>query len=51
MTLGCGVFLLPQGGGCGEGAGCRADADPRFRFFLFCLQIIIKMITLNSIKT
>ena len=45
-----GDFVLLLGIGCGEGAGCRAGAGPGFRFFLFCLQIIIKIEILNSIK-
>ena len=48
MTQAFGGFLLLGGAcGCGEGAGCRAGAGPGFRFFLFCLQIImgIKILT------
>ena len=53
MTQGFGGFLLLLGGGCccGCGAGCRADESPGFRCVLFCLQIMMKIKTLNSIKT
>ena len=53
MTKGFGGFLLLLGGGCGcsEGAGCRAGAGPWFRFFIFCLQIMMKSKILNSLKT
>ena len=53
MTQGFGGFLLLLGGGfgCGEGAGCRAGGGPGFRCVLFCLQIIMKIKILNSIKT
>ena len=49
MTQGFGGFLLLLGGdsGCGEGAGCRAGGGPGFRFFFFCLQIIMKIKILN----
>ena len=51
MSQGFGGFLL-LGGGCGsgEGVGCRAGAGPGFRCVLFCLQIIMKIKVLNSIK-
>ena len=53
MTQGFGsfLFLVDGGWGCGEGAGCRVGASPGFRFFFFCLQIIMKIKILNSIKT
>ena len=51
MTQGFSSFLLLLDGGCGEGAGCRAGAGPGFRCVLFCLQIIMKIKILNSIKT
>ena len=44
------MALLLLGDGCGEGAGCRAGAGPGFRFFLFYLQIIMKIQIRNSIK-
>ena len=52
MTHGFDGFLLRLGGGCGcgEGAGCRAGAGPGLKFFLFCLQIIMEIKILNSIK-
>ena len=52
MTQGFGGFTLLLIGGCGccEGAGCMTGAVPRFRFFLFCLQITMKIKILNSIK-
>ena len=47
MTQGFGGFLLLLGcgWGCGEGV-CSG-----FRFFPFCLQVIMKIKILNSIKT
>ena len=33
MTQGFGDFLLLLGGGCGKGAGRRANVGPGFRFF------------------
>ena len=51
MTQGLGGFLLKGGGCCyGCGASCRADAGPGFRFFLFCLQIIMEIKIFNSIQ-
>ena len=51
MIQGFGGFLLLLGDrGCGEGAGYMAGAGPGFRLVIFCLQIIIKIIILNSIK-
>ena len=51
MTQGFGGFLFLLGGGCGEGAGCRASASPGIRCVLFSsLQIIKKIKILNSIK-
>ena len=52
MTQGFGGFLLLGARwGCGCGAGCRAGAGPGFRGVLFCLQIMMKIKILNSIKT
>ena len=50
MIQGFGGFLLVLGCGCDEVAGCRAGAGPGFRFFIFCLHIIMKIKLLNSIK-
>ena len=53
MIQGFGGFLLLLDGGCccACGAGCRAGGGPRFRYVLFCLQIMMKIKILNSIKT
>ena len=53
MTKGLGGFLLLLGAGlgCGCPAGCMAGACPGFRCILFCLQIMMKIKILNSIKT
>ena len=39
------------GWGCGCSAACWAGAGPRFRCVFLCLQIIMKLKILNSIKT
>ena len=38
------------GDGCGESSGCKAGVVSGFRFFLFGLQIIMKMKISNPIK-
>ena len=50
MTQAFDEILLLHGGGCGEGAGCRASGGPWFRSFVFCLRIIMKITILNNIK-
>ena len=47
-----GVWWLSSslGTGCGYGAGCRAGGCSGFRSVLLCLQIKMKIKTLNSIK-
>ena len=52
MSQKFGSFLLLLGGssGCDEGAGCTVGAGPGFRCVLFCMQIIMKIKILNSIK-
>ena len=44
-------FLLLLGADWGCGAGCMAGAGPGFSCVVFCLQIMMKIKTLNSIKT
>ena len=53
MAQGFGGFFLLLGGGCGrcEGTGFRTGTGPGFRCVLFCLQIMMKIKILNSIKT
>ena len=53
MAQGFGGFLLLLRGDCccDRGAGCKAGGGPGFRCVLFCLQIIMKIKTLNSTKT
>ena len=49
MTQGFGGFLLLLGGECST--GCRAGAGPGFRCVLFCVQNMMKIKLMNSIKT
>ena len=53
MTQGFLGFLLPLGAGCGccYGAGNGAVAGPGLKYVLLCLQIMMKIKILNSLKT
>ena len=45
------LLLIWAGWGCGCGAGYKAGGCPGFGCDLLCLQIMIKIKILNSIKT